>query len=32
MMGLTFLLGSMTILFNMVVDILYAWIDPKIRL
>jgi oligopeptide transport system permease protein len=32
MMGLTILLGSMTILFNMVVDILYAWIDPKIRL
>ena len=32
MMGLTFLLGSMTILFNMLVDILYAWIDPKIRL
>lgn len=32
MMGLTILLGSMTIMFNMVVDILYAWIDPKIRL
>jgi oligopeptide transport system permease protein len=32
MMGLTMLLGSMTILFNMVVDVLYAWIDPKIRL
>jgi len=32
MMGLTILLGAMTILFNMVVDILYAWIDPKIRL
>ncbi len=32
MMGLTILLGSMTIFFNMVVDILYAWIDPKIRL
>ncbi|RME17916.1 MAG: oligopeptide ABC transporter permease OppB [Alphaproteobacteria bacterium] len=32
MMGLTILLGSMTILFNMLVDILYAWIDPKIRL
>ncbi|HGG05796.1 MAG TPA: oligopeptide ABC transporter permease OppB [Aliiroseovarius sp.] len=32
MMGLTILLGSMTIVFNMVVDILYAWIDPKIRL
>ena len=32
MMGLTILLGSMTIIFNMVVDIMYAWIDPKIRL
>ncbi|PID36067.1 MAG: oligopeptide ABC transporter permease OppB [Rhodobacterales bacterium] len=32
MMGLTVLLGSLTILFNMIVDILYAWIDPKIRL
>jgi oligopeptide transport system permease protein len=32
MMGLTILVGTMTILFNMVVDILYAWIDPKIRL
>ena len=32
MMGLTILLGSMTIAFNMLVDILYAWIDPKIRL
>ncbi|OIP83968.1 MAG: oligopeptide transporter permease [Rhodobacterales bacterium CG2_30_65_12] len=32
MMGLTILLGTMTIAFNMVVDILYAWIDPKIRL
>lgn len=32
MMGLTILLGSMTIIFNMAVDIMYAWIDPKIRL
>lgn len=32
MMGVTILLGTLTILFNMVVDILYAWIDPKIRL
>ncbi|WP_176084332.1 oligopeptide ABC transporter permease OppB [Martelella sp. HB161492] len=31
MMGITILLGSLTILFNLVVDILYAWIDPKIR-
>lgn len=30
-MGFTILLGSLTILFNLVVDILYAWIDPKIR-
>ncbi len=30
-MGFTILLGALTITFNMVVDILYAWIDPKIR-
>ncbi|MBF9030269.1 oligopeptide ABC transporter permease OppB [Rhodobacterales bacterium HKCCE3408] len=31
MMGITVLLGTLTILFNLVVDLLYAWIDPKIR-
>ncbi|MDD9740882.1 MULTISPECIES: oligopeptide ABC transporter permease OppB [Marinovum] len=31
MMGITVLLGALTILFNLLVDILYAWIDPKIR-
>ncbi|MEL6520757.1 MAG: oligopeptide ABC transporter permease OppB [Pseudomonadota bacterium] len=31
MMGVTILVGSLTILFNLLVDILYAWIDPKIR-
>lgn len=31
-MGITVLLGALTIFFNMLVDILYAWIDPKIRL
>lgn len=31
MMGVTILVGALTILFNLVVDILYAWIDPKIR-
>ena len=31
MMGVTILVGTLTILFNLVVDILYAWIDPKIR-
>ncbi len=31
MMGLTILVGSMTIIFSLIVDILYAWIDPKIR-
>jgi len=30
-MGITILVGSMTILFNLLVDVLYAWIDPKIR-
>ncbi len=32
MMGITILFGALTIFFNMVVDVLYAWIDPKIRL
>ena len=31
MMGITVLLGALTILFNLLVDLLYAWIDPKIR-
>jgi oligopeptide transport system permease protein len=31
MMGITILVGALTILFSLVVDILYAWIDPKIR-
>ena len=31
MMGVTIVVGALTILFNLVVDILYAWIDPKIR-
>ncbi|MBP1806131.1 oligopeptide ABC transporter permease OppB [Rubellimicrobium aerolatum] len=31
-MGVTILVGVLTILFNLVVDVLYAWIDPKIRL
>jgi oligopeptide transport system permease protein len=31
-MGITILLGVLTIAFNLVVDVLYAWIDPKIRL
>ncbi|WP_108259035.1 oligopeptide ABC transporter permease OppB [Mangrovicoccus ximenensis] len=30
-MGVTILTGALTVLFNLVVDILYAWIDPKIR-
>ena len=30
-MGITILLGTLTILFNLIVDLLYAWIDPKIR-
>jgi oligopeptide transport system permease protein len=30
-MGVTILVGVLTIVFNLVVDILYAWIDPKIR-
>ena len=30
-MGLTVLVGSLTIIFNLLVDLIYAWIDPKIR-
>ena len=30
-LGVTILLGALTIAGNLVVDILYAWIDPKIR-
>ncbi|MBW7920873.1 MAG: oligopeptide ABC transporter permease OppB [Rubellimicrobium sp.] len=30
-MGITILMGALTILFSLVVDVLYAWIDPKIR-
>jgi len=31
MMGITILVGVLTIIFSLLVDILYAWIDPKIR-
>jgi oligopeptide transport system permease protein len=31
-LGVTILLGALTIVGNLVCDILYAWIDPKIRL
>lgn len=31
MMGITILVGVLTILFSLIVDLLYAWIDPKIR-
>lgn len=31
-LGITILLGALTITANLVVDILYAWIDPKIKL
>ena len=30
-MGITILAGALTIIFNLVVDLLYAWIDPRIR-
>ena len=30
-MGITILTGALTILFNLAVDLLYAWIDPRIR-
>ncbi len=31
MLGLTILYGSLTILFNLIADVLYGWLDPKIR-
>ncbi len=31
MLGLTILYGGLTIIFNLVTDVLYAWLDPKIR-
>lgn len=31
MLGITLLVGALTILFNLIVDVLYAFIDPKIR-
>ena len=31
MMGVTLLVGFLTIIFTLLVDVLYAWIDPKIR-
>jgi len=30
-MGVTILVGTLTILFNLIVEVLYAWIDPRIR-
>ena len=30
-MGVTILAGALTVLFNLMVDLLYAWIDPRIR-
>jgi oligopeptide transport system permease protein len=31
MLGVTILYGSLTVLFNLIADITYAWLDPKIR-
>lgn len=31
MLGVTILFGVLTILFNLIADVLYAWLDPKIR-
>jgi oligopeptide transport system permease protein len=30
-MGVTILYGAIVVALNLVVDLLYAWIDPKIR-
>lgn len=31
MLGVTILIGILTIVFNLVADVIYAWLDPKIR-
>ena len=31
LLGITILYGALTILFNLITDLLYAWLDPKIR-
>ncbi len=31
MMGITILVGALTIIFSLLADLLYAWVDPKIR-
>ena len=31
LLGITILTGALTLLFNLLVDVLYAWIDPRIR-
>ena len=31
MLGVTILYGALTIVFNLFTDVLYAWLDPKIR-
>ena len=31
LIGITILTGALTLLFNLLVDVLYAWIDPRIR-
>ena len=30
-MGVTILTGALIVAFNLLVDLLYAWIDPRIR-
>ena len=31
-MGITILYGALIILFNLLADLCYAWIDPRVRL
>ena len=31
MLGVTILYGALTIIFNLLTDVIYAWLDPKIR-
>ena len=31
MLGLTILYGALTITFNLITDVMYAWLDPRIR-
>ncbi|MGY8733095.1 MAG: ABC transporter permease subunit [Rhodospirillales bacterium] len=31
MLGITLLVGGLVVLFNLIVDLAYGWLDPQIR-